>query len=199
MYDDTEILPQYHDIPSGDYRLFLAGDSITMRFPATAPDAWKRFIIPYKPINFGIDGDRACDLMYRLNHAGLHQISPDFCTILIGVNDILEGDSPILVSKRIQEIACFIAECFPASHVLLFCIFPAEKKPGLVRAAIDKTNLLLPRLWYPDTVRCVDIGQAFQDPNNTLTDAILPDELHLSQSGYEIWGKAIDAMLKGKM
>lgn len=176
-------------------RLFLAGDSITMRFPITAPKAWEAYITPSSPINFGIDGDQTWDLLYRLQNAPLSQISPDTCTILIGVNDILNGARPEEVVIRIREIATYLAKQYPESQILLYHIFPAEKHPGEIRDAIDKTNDLLSHQNYPDNVRLINITQQFLNPDKTLNDAILPDQLHLSQHGYEIWGSSIqDAM-----
>ena len=38
-----------------------------------------------------------------------------------------------------------------------------------------------------------DIGKDFLDQNGGLSGEIMPDYLHLSAKGYDIWGKAIKA------
>lgn len=179
------------DILKGDCNLLLAGDSITMRFENTAPDTWNRFIIPHRPVNFGIDGDQTTDLMYRLRNAPLEKISPDFCTLLIGVNDLLNIHAPKVVASRIQEVTIDLAARYPSSTILLYYLFPAEKKPGPVRKRIDETNQLLSQQQYPQQVRLINITGKFLSRDGTLNDAILTDQIHLSRKGYEIWGESI--------
>ena len=186
---------QNNKIAHGECDLFLTGDSITMRFETTAPQAWERYIAPHHPINFGIDGDETGDLLYRLKNAPLEKISPDFCTILIGVNDILNGDKPEIVAERIQEITRYLATQYPTSQILLFYIFPAEYHPSQIRKRIDKTNEILSGLKYPENVRIITINHEFLNPDRILNDAILPDQLHISKKGYDIWGKFIHEMI----
>ncbi|MCI0681936.1 MAG: hypothetical protein L0Y71_07515, partial [Gemmataceae bacterium] len=71
----------------------------------------------------------------------------------------------------------------------------------------DVTTLIpiVDRLWRRFKIRkvCIvadgksvffkDIGKEFLDQNGGLSGAIMPDYLHLSAKGYDIWGKAIKA------
>jgi len=38
----------------------------------------------------------------------------------------------------------------------------------------------------------LDIGDKFLTPDGTLTKEIMPDALHLSPKGYEIWAASIE-------
>ena len=187
---------QNNKIAHGECDLFLTGDSITMRFETTAPQAWERYIAPHHPINFGIDGDETGDLLYRLKNAPLEKISPYFCTILIGVNDILNGDKPEIVAERIQEITRYLATQYPTSQILLFHIFPAEYHHQVKSGrGLTRQNEILSGLKYPENVRIITINHEFLNPDRILNDAILPDQLHISKKGYDIWGKFIHEMI----
>jgi lysophospholipase L1-like esterase len=41
------------------------------------------------------------------------------------------------------------------------------------------------------TVRFLDIGAKFLQPDGTIAKEIMPDFLHLSEKGYQIWADAI--------
>ena len=45
------------------------------------------------------------------------------------------------------------------------------------------------------TVKYLDIGDKFLQPDGTLSKDIMPDFLHLSAKGYEIWAEAINPTL----
>jgi lysophospholipase L1-like esterase len=46
------------------------------------------------------------------------------------------------------------------------------------------------------TVFYKDIGKEFLDRNGGLSGDIMPDYLHLTAKGYDIWGKAIKCELE---
>lgn len=198
-YDDTlwkeAFKKQINVMKQGNCSLLLAGDSITMWFETTAPDEWNRYVAPHHPLNFGIAGDTTVDLLYRLNRAPLHKISPKICTVLIGVNDLIQGDPPEQIRVRIMDIATLLSSRYPESRVVVFRIFPAEKYPGEIRQAIDMTNKLLASTDFPENVSLMPALPGFVDENGVLTGAILLDQLHLSPTGYEIWGREIDQVM----
>ncbi len=73
-----------------------------------------------------------------------------------------------------------------------------ERDRGTIPAAklnqkVAQINALISKLDDGQTVFYKDIGQEFLDGNGGLSGAIMPDYLHLSPRGYDIWGKAIQA------
>jgi lysophospholipase L1-like esterase len=64
---------------------------------------------------------------------------------------------------------------------------PAEK----LNKKIAEINAIIAKLDDGKTVFYKDIGKEFLDENGGLSGAIMPDYLHLSPRGYDIWGKAI--------
>jgi len=71
-----------------------------------------------------------------------------------------------------------------------------EQKKGTIPAAklnkkIGEINAIISKLDDGKTVFYKDIGKEFLDQNGGLSGEIMPDYLHLSAKGYDIWGKAI--------
>jgi lysophospholipase L1-like esterase len=71
-----------------------------------------------------------------------------------------------------------------------------EQRRGTIPAAklnkkIGEINAIISKLDDGKTVFYKDIGKEFLDENGGLPGEIMPDYLHLSPKGYDIWGKAI--------
>jgi lysophospholipase L1-like esterase len=73
-----------------------------------------------------------------------------------------------------------------------------EQQRGTIPAAklnkkVAEINAIIANLDDGKTVFYKDIGKEFLDQNGDLSGEIMPDYLHLSAKGYDIWGKAIKA------
>lgn len=71
-----------------------------------------------------------------------------------------------------------------------------EQQRGTIPAAklnpkIAQINAIIAKLDDGKSVFYKDIGKEFLDQNGGLPGEIMPDYLHLSAKGYDIWGKAI--------
>jgi len=71
-----------------------------------------------------------------------------------------------------------------------------EQQRGTIPAAklnqkVAEINAIIANLDDGKTVFYKDIGKEFLDQNGGLSGAIMPDYLHLSAKGYDIWGRAI--------
>ena len=76
-----------------------------------------------------------------------------------------------------------------------------EQQRGTIPAAklnkkIGEINAIIAKLDDGKTVFYKDIGKEFLDQNGGLSGEIMPDYLHLSGKGYDIWGKAIKGDLE---
>ena len=63
--------------------------------------------------------------------------------------------------------------------------------PAKLNKKIGEINVIISKLDDGKTVFYKDIGKEFLDQSGGLSDEIMPDYLHLSAKGYDIWGKAI--------
>jgi lysophospholipase L1-like esterase len=71
-----------------------------------------------------------------------------------------------------------------------------EQQRGTIPAAklnkkIPEINAIIAKLEDGKAVFYKDIGKEFLDANGGLSGEVMPDYLHLSARGYDIWGKAI--------
>ena len=89
----------------------------------------------------------------------------------------------------------------PNTKVLILAIFPrgASKDHGM-RKVNEGANDIVKNLADNKMVYFLDIGPKFLGSDGTLSKEIMPDYLHLTRKGYEIWADAIqpslDEMLK---
>jgi lysophospholipase L1-like esterase len=90
--------------------------------------------------------------------------------------------------------------------ILVLGIFPRAGK-GIAKEAkmakadelntkVPATNKILSKLDDGKTVFYKDISKEFLDKDGNLPKEIMPDYLHLSAKGYDIWGKAIKGDLE---
>jgi len=186
--------------------LFL-GDSIT--------DAWggeghgqnaagaKLFLerfVPLKAANFGIGGDQTQHVLWRIQNGELDGIQPKVVMLMIGTNN-MGGHSAPQIAEGITAIVKEIHKRSPTTKVLLLGIFPrAEKADNQVRAKIKECNRIIANLDDGGkSVKYLDIGGKFTEPDGTLTKEIMPDFLHLSPKGYGIWADAVEGPIKELM
>jgi lysophospholipase L1-like esterase len=84
----------------------------------------------------------------------------------------------------------------PDVKVLNGLIKRMDQNRGTIPAAklnkkIGEINAIISKLDDGQTVFYKDIGKEFLDANGGLSGDIMPDYLHLSGKGYDLWGKAI--------
>jgi len=88
----------------------------------------------------------------------------------------------------------------PESRILLLALFPRGEKDDPIREQLRAINSALANLDDGRKVKFLDIGSKFLEPDGSLSRDIMPDLLHLSQRGYQIWADAMEptlaAMLK---
>jgi lysophospholipase L1-like esterase len=170
--------------------ILFTGDSITDGWRNQA--AWKKYFDPMKAANFGIGGDRTEHVLWRLQNGELDGYTPKVVVLMIGTNNT-GSNTADEIAEGIKAIIKTIHDKSKDTKVLLLAVFPRGEKPGTpVRdkiAAINKTISALDD--GGKMVLYMDIGSKFTEPDGTLTKAIMPDFLHLSPRGYEIWGEAI--------
>ena len=85
------------------------------------------------------------------------------------------------------------ALAIPAALTLLLGVFPRGEKPDNPhRATLKEINAAAAKLDDGGkTVKFLDISEKFLQPDGTILKEIMPDFLHLSEKGYQIWADAI--------
>jgi lysophospholipase L1-like esterase len=174
----------------GGVDFLLLGDSITDGWRGKAKKIYEEKFGPFKPANFGIGGDRTQHVLWRLKNGELEGITPRLCMLMIGTNN--GGDSAEDVAAGITAIVKEIRGKSPTTKVLLLGIFPRGEKPNPGREKNDKVNAIVAKLDDGGkTVKYLDIGPKFLGADGVISKDIMPDFLHLSEQGYQIWADAV--------
>jgi hypothetical protein len=181
----------------GEIDLLFLGDSITDRWPRVGEESWMK-LAPFKPANFGVEGECTEHLLWRVEHGELDAISPKVVVVLIGTNNLFyfADEQPEWTANGVGKIVAEIRRRLPASKVLLFGIFPRGEKESRLRQAVAEVNRKLQLLDDGKHVRFVDLGAQFLDPNGNIPADLMPDKVHPSAKGYAIWARSLESILR---
>ena len=177
----------------GQTDLVFLGDSITAGWGGKK-EIWNKAFGEWRPANFGIGGDRTQHVLWRITNGELDGIKPKALVLMIGTNNS-GSDSDEDIARGIKKIVETIREKQPATKVLLLAVFPRGEKPGATREKLAKVNQTIAKLDDGKHVHYLDIGAKFLEADGTLTKEVMPDYLHLSAQGYQIWADAISPKL----
>jgi len=185
----------------GGVDLLFLGDSITAGW-ARQKEIWDEHFGKYKPANFGIGGDRTQHVLWRIENGELEPpIKPKLIVLMIGTNNS-NSDPSDKIAAGVEKIVS-TARDKTGAKVLLLAVFPRGETPEKAakqREVIKGVNDRIKKLDDGGkTVRFLDIGDQFINPDGTISKEIMPDYLHLSKEGYERWAKAIDGPVKEMM
>lgn len=176
----------------GEVDLLFIGDSITQGWEGPANTIWKKFYGDRHAMNAGISGDRTQHVLWRLDHGNLAGIQPKLAVIMIGTNNA-GTDSPDDIAAGITAIVAKLREKVPETKVLLLGIFPrGPTADDSLRQVTVETNKIIKSLDDGESVYFLDIADEFLESDGTLSKEIMPDLLHLSVKGYDIWAEAIE-------
>ncbi|MGV3663748.1 MAG: platelet-activating factor acetylhydrolase IB subunit [Prosthecobacter sp.] len=184
----------------GKAQLVFLGDSITAGWAGNGKDVWAKSFSQYTPANFGIGGDRTQHVLWRIENGELENIKPKAVVLMIGTNN--SGADPAEgIAKGVTKIVETIRTKQPQAKILLLAVFPRGEKPSSAekpnpgRDKLKQVNDIIAKLDDGKNVFFLDIGAKFMQPDGTLTKEIMPDFLHLSPAGYQIWADAISPKL----
>jgi len=183
----------------GKSQLVFLGDSITAGWGGKK-DIWEKAFGKYQPANFGIGGDRTQHVLWRLQNGELDGIKPKACVVMIGTNN--SGSDPAEgIAKGVTAIVETIRAKQPQAKILLLAVFPRGEKPSTPEKAnagrdkLKQVNEIIAKLDDGKNVHFLDIGAKFLQPDGSISKDIMPDFLHLSAAGYQIWADAISPKL----
>jgi len=115
---------------------------------------------------------------------------------MIGTNN--SGSDPAEgIVKGITKIVETIRDEQPQAKILLLAVFPRGEKPSPNpgREKLAQVNAMIAKLDDGKHVHYLDIGSKFLQEDGSISKEIMPDYLHLSAAGYQIWADAIDEKL----
>ena len=212
--DNPAAQPLNRDIPrhkqflkivaKGEGDVIFLGDSITQGWEGNGKKAWAETFAPLKAVNLGIGGDQTGHVLWRITEGKeLEPLKPKLAVIMIGTNNTGRHTAE-QIAGGIKAIIDELKKQKPGMKILLLGVFPrgnrndADKETKVIPAAklnkkIAAINEIISKYDDGKTVFFKDIGKEFLTKDGGLPGDIMPDYLHLSPKGYEIWAKAIKA------
>lgn len=179
-----------------DARVLFIGDSITQGWEGAGRETWEKFYGDRKAVNIGIGGDRTQHVLYRLENGNLDGVKPKAAVVMIGTNNSNgEDNTPGQIAEGVAAIVNKLRATVPDTRILLLGIFPRGENFNPQRGKLTQINQVLQKLHDGEHVHFLDIGHKFLASEGLLPAEIMPDYLHLSPKGYQIWAEAMEPLL----
>ncbi len=187
---------------AGGIDLLFLGDSITDFWRSRGSNVWHTYYGSRNAANFGISGDRTQHVLWRMDHGEVDGIKPKVVVLMIGTNNTgKERDGKTIrntAPEAVEGVTAVVHELrakLPESKILLLAIFPRGDKTNPMRDELKEINLQLAMLADGKTVTFLDLGPRFLEADGTLSKEIMPDLLHPSAKGYQIWAESMEPTL----
>jgi lysophospholipase L1-like esterase len=177
-------------------QLLFIGDSITQGWEGEGKEVWAKHYAHRNAINLGIGGDRTQHVLWRLDNGNLAGLKPKAAVVMIGTNNSNgEDNTPEQIVDGVRAIVEKLRTKLPETQVLLVAIFPRSENFSVQRGKLAQINQALRRVADDKSVFWADFGHKFLNDDGTMPRELMPDYLHLSKKGYQIWAESIEAQL----
>ncbi len=191
---------------AGPCDVLLVGDSITQQWGSPLDKgvlnaAWLKAFPEAKTINIGIGGDKAQNVLWRLDHGGVDGLKPRAIVLMIGNNNMFFSPETGVAAAAQGVKACLanLREKFPEALVVVAKILPCHAPKvrfyediRLTNAEIDKLNL-----GADPKVHVLDLTKDFLNEDGTINPGLFTsDKIHLSLAGYEVYAQRLAPLLK---
>ena len=193
----------------GPCDVLLVGDSITQQWGSPLDKgvlnaAWLKAFPNAKTINIGIGGDKAQNVLWRLDHGGVDGLKPKTIVLMIGNNNMFftpETGVPA-AARGIQTCVANLREKFPDATLIVAKILPCHAPKVrfyedilTTNAEIDKLNL-----GSDPKVKILDLTQDFLNADGTIkAELFTSDKIHLSLAGYEVYANRLKPLLEASL
>lgn len=193
----TETVMQTAKDHPGKCDIVFIGDSITQGWEGNGKNVWQKYYGKRKCLNLGVGGDRTQHVLWRFENGQLDGLKPRVAVLMIGTNNSNRDDnSEADILEGVQLIVKQIRERLPDTKLLLVSIFPRGQTFSTQRGKILQVNQALEKLADGKTIHYIDFGSQLIESDGSISKEIMPDYLHLTERGYEIWAQAIRPTLK---
>ena len=171
-------------------RAVFLGDSITAGWDKPL---WNAHFAPHNAVNFGIGGDKTCQVLWRIGDGLLDGLTPDVVVLAIGCNHLWsEAFAGEHIGRGVLKCVDAVRAACPGAKVLVSAVLPCKESPAHpYRSVIRAINATVAPVHDGETVFFVDAEPAMLEPDGTLLLAVAPDGVHLSPEGYRRWASVL--------
>ena len=202
-------IAEFKKQPIGSNKIVFLGNSITK-----GGGDWNEKLNTNNIVNRGISGDYTGGVLMRLDEV-IHY-KPIAVFIMIGVNEFWNDNSdkphltPQYVAENIMNICKNIKKSSSSTEIFIQTILPVNNKQYLNVKKVDY-NFLKPN--YSPTVneqvnhtntilknnkefKVIDLHPLFLNNELILNSSLSSDGIHINDIGYQVWIKAIKAIIE---
>ena len=184
--------------PAPRLRYVALGDSYTIGTSVTVADRWPDQLVAQLPVlelvaNLGVNGFTSRDLI-EVELPQLAGLRPDVVTILIGVNDVVQGVPEATYRANVTRILDEVVDLVGANRVIVvttpdYTVTSAGADygdPAQQSAGIRANNAIISELAMARGIAVVDIhGISLEAATDR--SLVASDGLHPSGAQYRLW------------
>nr|ADD38229.1 Platelet-activating factor acetylhydrolase IB subunit gamma [Lepeophtheirus salmonis] len=159
-------------------------------------DIWNRRFCQMHSLNFGIEGDRTENLLWRLQNGELEGLSPKVIVLMIGTNN--HGDSAEQIADGIKTICALIRDKQPQAYLVVMTLLPRGHNHNPLRERNAEVNrLIAEQLKGNSRAQFVNSDSGLVQPDGTISHHDMFDYFHPTQKGYEkVFDPVYDLLLQ---
>jgi len=184
---------RHNHIISSDFTnadVIFLGDSITQQWEDQGVTIWEQYFGDINPVNMGFSGDKTQNLLWRINNGALDNVAPKTVFLLIGTNNSPFNTAEEIIAGIKANINA-IHNKLPEAKITLLSIFPRDKVSDSKMQVIAAVNEQLLTEITVDYVNHLNLTEHFVDSSGNTLKEYMPDGLHLSELGYQVWADGI--------
>jgi beta-glucosidase len=185
-------------IRQGEVDLLMIGDSITQGWADEGRRIWDTYYGRRRAVNLGFNGDGTEHVLWRLDHGEIEGIAPKLVVVMIGTNNTgTRHDPPEETAAGIQAILTTLHARLPGTKILLLGVFPRSASgDDLFRRLNAAINDRIRHYADNQQVFFLDLSPRFLDSGGRLAQDLMPDYLHPSERGYQVWADGMEDMIR---
>jgi lysophospholipase L1-like esterase len=147
--------------------------------------------------NRGMSGNLTDHVLYRLEE--ITNAKPAKVFLMIGINDIYQGDEPGHVLANIEKIINEFLEKSTVTRLFVQSILPVNRHKlffeSSVNAKIYQINLQLKSICEIRKLTFIDIHPDFLNDEGEMDEKFTYDGVHLIEDGYILWAELVQSYL----
>ena len=157
---------------------YWGGDEITKL--KRGPDSWAS--LPGSSLNMGCGYDRTENVLWRIQHGELDNLTADKIIIMIGTNNIPPKCTDEEIVAGIKAIIQEVQSRRPEAEVKLMGLFPRRDREDRVKTLNKSVKALANEM----KVEYADPGKKLLGKDGKIVEANFTDGLHPSAQGYKL-------------